>query len=840
MNALPVEDILPHLKATLSTRDEVVLQAPPGAGKTTVVPLALLSEPWLDGQKILLLEPRRIAARTAAQRMASQLSEAVGQTVGYRIRLDTCVSPATRIEVITEGVLTQMLQRDPGLEGIGLLIFDEFHERHLDADLGLALALQGRALLRDESPLKILVMSATLDGEGIAQLLNNAPLISSEGQSYPVSVRYSAPWQPGEWIEPKVVNAIIHALAEESGSLLVFLPGQAEIRRVAEQLNAALPSALAASLQVAPLFGELSLQQQQQAIAPAPDGWRKVVLTTAIAETSLTIEGIRVVIDSGLSRQAVYDPNTGMTRLVTRRVSRASATQRTGRAGRLSAGVCYRLWSEDQHAQLAPFNTPEIQQADLTPLALQLLRWGCQSPDELSWLDQPASSAIAQARDLLQQLGAAEPIDAGLRLTPHGEAMANLPLHPRLAHMLLTANQFGLTERACQLAALFQERDPLNTRHADLHTRIDWLTRPLNGAEKARQQRIMQQYRAFMRLMPTSPATVQESIAEDDQNGFLLACAWPDRIAQQKGGHLRYLLSSGRAALLNEGDYLSQSRWLAIAQLGGYEHQSHDKIWLAAPLNPALFEGPLQTLTRKDTCVEWRQNQLIAEQQVRCGALVISSKPLPELDQETKIQALLQLIRQQGLTLLTWPENLLRWRERVQFLHQTEPRQNGTAQWPDLSDSTLLASLEHWLAPFLIGISSKQGLKQLDLTTALHSILPWSLSQQLEQRAPQHLQVPSGAHIAIDYSSTPPILAVKLQAMFGCVTTPEIGYGTALKIHLLSPAGRPLQVTQNLESFWRDVYPEVKKEMKGRYPKHPWPDDPLTAEATGKTKRQLR
>ncbi len=849
MPTLPIDPLLPQLQQLLRQHDELVLEAPPGAGKTTRVPLALLDEPWLGAQKIIMLEPRRLAARSAAAQLARQLGERVGEQVGYRVRLDSCVGPATRIEVVTEGILTRMLQQDPCLDGVGLLIFDEFHERSLDADLGLALALQGRELLREGTPLKLLLMSATLDGAAIAQLLGSeapAPLLSSAGRSFPVREIYCGAAEPGAWIEPRVARIVEQALAEQSGSLLVFLPGQREIRRVTELLQPLL--AQRDDLLLAPLYGDLSLQQQQAAIAPAPQGQRKIVLATAIAETSLTIEGIAVVIDSGLSRQARFDPASGMTRLHTSRVSAASATQRAGRAGRLAPGVCYRLWSAGQQQQLTPFTPPEMLQADLAPLALQLLRWGVNDPTELRWLDPPPRAAFAQACDLLLQLGAATRRANGqLQLSPHGERMAQLPAHPRLSHLLLRGAELGLGGLACDLAALLSERDPLPDASADIQLRLAWLKqRPAPGSRTLQQhlQQLSRQFRQQCDKLPDSPASRPPFAGSDTPaaSALLLALAYPERIARNRSGEggTHYRLSQGRGAVLAAGDPLTRQPWLAVAQLSSRSGDASDRIQLAAALDPALFDDPrlaavLGDLVSVAEQVEWdpQQQRLIAERQRRIGALVLSREPLPQLDPQQRSRALLDLVRRKGLGLLPFDAEIDAWRARVRFVreHSQDPA------WPDLSDAALLDTLELWLAPWLDDVSHINHFAKLPLPQMLQALLPWPLPQQLDELAPQRIAVPSGARHAIDYRESPPVLAVKLQEMFGCSDTPSIGFGVRLKLHLLSPARRPLQVTQDLAGFWRNVYGEVKKEMKGRYPKHPWPDDPLQAPATARTKK---
>ena len=835
MISLPIDEVLPALRQALRERHEAVLEAPPGAGKTTRVPLALLNEPWLAGQRIVMLEPRRLAARAAAERLASELGEKVGETVGYRIRLDSKVGPTTRIEVVTEGILTRRLQEDPALEGVGLLIFDEFHERSLDADLALALSLNGRELFRDEQPLKILLMSATLEGERLASLLDDAPVLRSEGRMYPVAMRWGRPFVPGEFIEPRVVQTVLDAIHDESGSVLVFLPGQAEIRRVTQQLADALGQR--SDIALCPLHGELDLAAQRAAIEPAPSGTRKVVLATNIAETSLTIDGVRVVIDAGLARVPRFDPGSGMTRLDTQRISRASATQRAGRAGRLEPGVCYRLWSEDQHAQLSAYGSAEILQADLAGLALQLARWGV-TPEQLTWLDVPPAASYAQAQQLLERLGAL----GGLKLTPHGEAMAQLPAHPRIAHLLLRGHDLGLAAMACDVAALLGERDILRGAGADVHSRLALLSGEnraarggQGGVQRARQ--LARQYQGYLRGKPAQP------VADPDHSrwlGALLALAYPDRIAQQrKPGGAEYRLANGRAALFSEVDGLMKQPWLVVADLGSRQGQREERIYLAAEFDPALLDSVLSEQVSVVDQLDWdeREGVLRAERQRKVGELVLSREPLTGLDEASRTQALVNLVRRKGLELLPWTPELRQWQARVALLRQLDVSKQGQSEWPDVSDAALLAGLEDWLGPYLGRVSRLSHFANLDLSSFVHNLLKWPLPQRLDELAPQHIKVPSGSSVRLDYSEHPPILAVRLQELFGLADTPRIAGGRqVVKLHLLSPARRPVQVTQDLANFWRSTYAEVKKDLKGRYPKHYWPDDPLVAEATARAK----
>ena len=701
-------------------------------------------------------------------------------------------------------------------------------ERSLDADLALALSLNGRELFRDEQPLKILLMSATLEGERLASILDDAPILRSEGRMYPVAMRWGRPFVPGEFIEPRVVQTVLDAINDESGSLLVFLPGQAEIRRVNQQLADALGSR--SDILLCPLHGELDLTAQRAAIEPAPKGLRKVVLATNIAETSLTIDGVRVVIDAGLARVPRFDPGSGMTRLDTQRISRASATQRAGRAGRLEPGVCYRLWAEDQHAQLAAYGSAEILQADLAGLALQLARWGV-TPEQLIWLDMPPSASYAQARQLLDRLGALH----GAKLTPHGEAMAELPAHPRIAHLLLRGQDLGLADMACDIAALLGERDILRGVGADLHSRLALLSgesRAARGGQGGvqRAKQLARQYRGYLRGKARQP------VADPDHPrwlGALLALAYPDRVAQQrKPGGAEYRLANGRAALFSEVDGLMKQPWLVIADLGSRQGQREERIYLAAEFDPALLEGVLSEQVSVVDQLDWdeREGVLRAERQRKVGELVLSREPLTGLDEAARTQALINLVRRKGLELLPWTPELRQWQARVALLRQLDLQIQGHSEWPDVSDAALLAGLEDWLGPYLGRVSRLSHFASLDLSSIVHNMLKWPLPQRLDELAPHHIKVPSGSSVRLDYSEHPPILAVRLQELFGLADTPRIAGGRqVVKLHLLSPARRPVQVTQDLANFWRSTYAEVKKDLKGRYPKlfhklDPWVD----------------
>lgn len=810
-----LQDLLPELQQVLGRESCALLHSPPGTGKTTQVPLVLLKADWLQGQKILLLEPRRLAAKAAAHYMAQKLGEPVGRTVGYRVRLETRVSAQTQIEVVTEGVLTRMLQSDPALEGVGLVIFDEFHERSLQADLGLALCRESQQVLRPE--LRLLIMSATLATEALSELLQ-APVLRAEGQQYPVELRYLPP--PANH-SPTAYQAQIvrQTLAQEEGSLLVFLPGAREIRRLAEALTD-LPN----GVQVRPLFGNLSPQEQEQAIQPAPAGQRKVVLATNLAETSLTIEGVRGVIDVGLERVPRFDPVSGMTELKTQFISRASAEQRRGRAGRLEPGFCLRLWAESDWGRMAADRTPEMALADLAPLALELARWGCADPGDLSWLDPPPATAYAQALTLLQSLSA---LDAQGRLTAHGKALAGLPLHPRLGHMLLQAKAEKLGGLAVTVAALLEERDLLagQTRESDLTLRLEALAGKRRAPE-GRRERLLKLARQLGGLIQVQPCF--EPLSE---LAYLLGLAYPERLAQRrKGGEPRFLLAGGRGAFMEPSDALAQSPWLAVAQLDGNPREA--RIFLAAALTPEQLERLTQEQQRQELAVRFnpKTGSVQARQSMRYGALELSSQVIAQPDPEQMVQALCLGIRQRGIGQLSWSKTLLHLRQRVDFVCR-HAEQIG-ADWPAMDDESLTAEVEDWLAPFLNGIKKWDAITPELLKQGLEYRLGPVRLQALQKLAPATWTVPSGSQIRIDYSGAEPVLAVRLQEVFGLETTPCLLNGQVpLLIHLLSPAQRPVQVTRDLASFWRETYPQIKKELKGRYPKHYWPEDPHTAEA---------
>ena len=816
---LPIEPSIPELRAALTRSGAAVLQAPPGAGKTTRVPLALLDEPWLLGRSIVMLEPRRLAARAAAARMAQTLGEQVGATVGYRIRHDTRIGPGTRIEVVTEGILARMLQSDPALEGTGLVIFDEFHERSLHADLGLALTLQSKAILRDD--LRLLVMSATLDGGPVAALLGGAPLVTSEGRSFPVETRY-LPRRPDQRIEPVVASAVREALEAETGDVLVFLPGAGEIRRVAELLGG-VPA------EVIPLHGNLSAELQDRAIRPSGPGRRKVVLATSIAETSLTIEGVRVVVDAGLARLPRYSPRSGMTRLATVRVSRAAADQRRGRAGRVAPGVCYRLWSANEDAQLLPAAPPEILESDLAPLVLDLAAAGVTDPGDLAWLDPPPQAAFTQARTLLSQLGA---IDGEARITAHGRAMTRLAVHPRLAHMVLRARELGAGQTACDLAAILTERDMIGWRDgapdADLSLRVDLLRGTVERSDVDRDA--LRRARAEAKSCARSGEGDRKIVSL----GVLAGFAYPDRIARRRPGEGgRYLLQNGQGGALDPQP-MAREEFIVAADLDARSREG--RILLAAPLELGEIEAHFANGIDHEDVIEWDPDvrAVISRRRSRLGAITLRDAPLLEPDPARVTKVMIDRIGEEGLGVLPWDDSSRRLRARLAFLNRLDP------VWPDVSDQALLDTRVEWLAPHLPGVRRAEELARLDLGSILLELLGWEQRARLDEWAPSHIQVPSGSRIVVDYSEpAAPVLAVRLQELFGLTETPRVGLGRiAVTLHLLSPAGRPVQVTRDLAGFWRNTYFEVRKDLKGRYPKHFWPDDPLQAEPTRHAKRR--
>ena len=825
---LPIESVLPALRAALSDNASVVLQAPPGAGKTTGVPLAMLGQTWLGDQRIVMLEPRRLAARAAARRMAAVLGEEVGATVGFRVRGESRVSRSTRIEVVTEGVLTRFLHTDAALEGIGLVIFDEYHERSINADLGLALALQTQELLRPE--LRILVMSATLDGSAVSSLLGGAPIITSEGRAFPVDVRYLPP-RGEQRIESVVAVAIRRALESDAGSVLAFLPGAGEIARTSALLT---DGPLPRDVAVLPLYGDLSSAAQDEAVLPAPPDKRKVVLATSIAETSLTIEGVRIVVDSGLSRVPRFSPRSGMTRLETVRVSRASADQRCGRAGRTSSGVCYRLWSAGEQAGLLDRAMPEILAADLAPLALDLAVAGIREPSQLRWLDLPPLAALAQARELLRELGA---LDSALLVTEHGQEMASLGLHPRLAHMLLAGREHGAASTACALAALLEERDLLRldaaSREPDIRIRLHALAEAGDAdprVDRGRLHRVRERSAVLRSMLAVREKSVDQSAA-----GWLLALAYPDRVARrrERSTH-RYLMRNGRGARLDEGSALTALPWLSVAETDGQHAEA--RIFLAAPVDQAEIDRLFSHQVVREQVVEWQSDLgvVAARERERLGAIILREDSRRDVNDDDAARALRDAIASGNGVQLRWSDAAVRLRERAMFVRRFD------GGWPDWSDAMLRQSMESWLLPHLIGMRRRAEVESLDLTAVLLAQLTFAQRKTLDLLAPTHVELPTGSRVPVDYSNPEaPFIAARLQEMFGVAETPRVAGGRVpLTLHLLSPAGRPVQVTRDLAGFWRTSYFEVRKELRGRYPRHEWPEDPLSAAPTRRVKRR--
>ena len=804
---LPIHAVLEPLKAALSVGNTAVLAAPPGAGKTTVAPLALLDQPWLGDGKILVLEPRRLAARAAADRMAKTLGEAAGATVGYRTRLQSRIGPATRIEVITEGVFTRMILDDPALEGVGAVLFDEFHERSLDADLGLALARETQGLLRDD--LRLLVMSATLDVVGVSRLLDGAPVIEAEGRAWPVETRYLGR-NPAERFEEAAARACLTALGEETGSVLVFLPGQGEIHRVARLVGERLRLA---NVDVVPLYGGLDRAEQDRAIEPAAPGRRKLVLATSVAETSLTIEGVRVVIDAGLSRVPRFEPSSGLTRLATVKVSRSSAEQRRGRAGRTEPGVCYRLWDAEQTRGLVPHQRPEIQEADLTGLALDLARWGARSVEGLALLDPPPAGAMAEARKVLTRLGALE-ADGGL--SKHGLRLTRIPLSPRLAHMVAVASDAGDAMTGARIAAVLSEPG-LGGNAVDLADRLSGLAR--DRTPRARDA---------MKLAERWARAAGGGSGQAVDPGLLLAEAFPERIAKARGKSGEFLLASGRGAMVEASDALARASWLAVGDLGGGDVR--DRIRLAAALDADTVETDLARLIAvEDRLVREPSGRSVIRRARRIGAVVLDERIVGAPDAKTLAAALRAEVESDGLGALKWGEQASGLRARLAFLHARD------ANWPDVSDAALLATREDWLWPLIDGAKSLDQIGDGRLADALRGLIPWDLQRRLDELAPSRLVTPLGS-AAIDYAAEGgPRVDIRVQELFGVTTHPTVG-GAPLTLALLSPARRPVQVTKDLPGFWRGSWAAVRAEMRGRYPRHPWPENPAEAQATNRVK----
>ena len=826
--SLPVDAVLPELLAALAASTAAVLIAPPGAGKTTRVPPALLDAPWLEGRKILLLEPRRLAARAAAERMASERGERVGETIGLRARLDTRVGPKTRIEVVTEGVFTRMILDDPGLEGIGAVVFDEFHERSLDADAGLAFALDARSGLRED--LRLLVMSATLDGARVAALLGDALVIEALGRTFPIETRYAG--RPVERrIDDAMADAITRAVRMDPGSVLAFLPGQAEIRRTAERLIERLDAGV---FDIVELHGGLEGRLQRQAIEPAAAGRRKVVLATSIAQTSITIEGVRIVIDSGLERVPRYDPDAGLTRLATISVSRATADQRRGRAGRTEPGIGWRLWDEPQTAGLRPFTEPEIRQADLSGLLLDCAAWGTLDPAQLAWLDPPSAGAVAAARAELVLLGA---IDADGRLTDMGRRLRALPLPPRLARMVIAASKHGCEMRAAEIAAILVERG-IGGRSADLSERLSDFRRDRTGrADSLR--RLAAGWARTAAEHSTQSSRSMSSPPSELSDACLLALAFPDRIAKSRGAPGHFVLASGRGAMVDATDPLARAPFLVVAELTGAAAAA--RILVAARADATEIDAlaaiaglPIETLT--ETAFDASAAALRARRVTRLGAIMLASEPQSIPAGPQSVALLVEGLAQLGIARLPWSAAQRHLRDRVEFLRSAAP----DAGWPDLSDTGLRASTALWLAPFITDVTRLSEVTPAQLGNALDTLLPWNLKQRLESEAPTHFEAPTGNRHPIDYDAEgAPLVSIRVQELFGLVRHPAIAGGRLpLTLALLSPAGRPVQITRDLPGFWSGSWRDVKSEMRGRYPKHPWPDDPANAPPTARAKRR--
>jgi ATP-dependent helicase HrpB len=811
---LPIDAVLDDLARTLGGNNAAVLVAPPGAGKTTRVPLALLDEPWARGKKIIVLEPRRIAARASAERMAKTLGERAGETVGYRVRFGSKVSRATRIEVVTEGIFSRQILDDPELSGVAAVLFDEFHERSLDADLGLALARDAQTGLRED--LRLLVMSATLDGARVAKLLGNAPVVESEGRAFPVETRYLSR-KPDMPLERQMADSIAQALRADSGSVLAFLPGAAEIRRTQNFLEERVKDA---STEIVPLFGALDAAVQDRAIAPAPKGQRKVVLATSIAETSLTIEGVRIVVDSGLARVPRYEPDIGLTRLETVRASRAAVDQRRGRAGRTSPGICYRLWDEPQTASLAAYTQPEILSADLSSLVLDLAQWGVSDPATLSFLDPPPAPALKEATSLLEELGALDPDG---RITAEGKRLRALALPPRLARMIVDSDRFGAGENAAEVAAILTERG-LGGDSVDLEHRLDQFRRD-------RSQRASSA-RDLARRWASQVASSSPPGSEELSTGVMLAFAFPDRVAKNRGNG-SFVLANGRGAAVEQTSALARAPYIAVGELTGTA--AAGRILLAAPISQDEIEHNFADHIETSDEVTFDRSALAlrARRKKTLHAITLSEAPLALSPSAETARIFADGLIAAGLDKLPWSKSSKQWRDRVMFLREAEGE-----SWPDLSDDGLIAAAADWLVPALYDKTSLKDFSAGDLSEALLALLPWELRARLEREAPTHFEAPTGTMLAIDYEAEQgPTIAVRLQELFGLNTHPSIAKGKVpLVLELLSPAQRPVQVTRDLPGFWRGSYTAVRSDLRGRYPRHPWPEDPATALPTRRVK----
>ena len=817
---LPIVDVVPEVREKLTCNNTLIVNAPPGAGKSTLLPLALMEEQWLDGQKILMLEPRRLAARTIAARMSDLLGTKLGKEVGFRIRFENRTSENTQIEVLTEGILTRLLHSDNSLQGVGMVVFDEFHERSIHADIALALCREAQQVLRPD--IRILIMSATLDMPKLTELLN-APVVVSQGRQYPVEIIHTETrddFMIGEF----TAQTIIQASKEKEGDILAFLPGEGEIRTCEEILRKKTKG-----IAIHPLYGMLPQGKQFAAIMPDRNGKRKIVLATSIAETSLTIEGIKVVVDCGYGRTSKFDPKSSLSRLETVQISKDSADQRAGRAGRLSPGTCYRMWSKATHQRLAEHRTPEIEEADLAPLVLDMAKWGIADANELSWLSPPPKANLLQAYDTLEQL---EALDSG-KLTEHGKRIHALPCHPRIAHTLVLAKEEELLDLACDVAAILEERDPLpKDSGIDINLRIDALRRARRdkrlGKKMQRIEKVSASYRKmFDKEEDNTPVNPYET-------GLVLTFAYPERIAfARPGNNAQFQLANGRYAMAGHRDDLAHEEWLAVAHVDARDGTG--KIFLASPLNP---QDLAPYVKQKETIVwDSKSGVLKTALEMRIGSIVLQSRSLPDPDPELVEKALCEAIRKEGLSLLRFDDKVEQWQNRVLSLRAWHPNSN----WPDVSTSSLLKTNEKWITPYLSGIRKEEDFNRLDLVEILNSSLSWEQQQSLANLAPERIEVPSGSNIKIKYlaNGDAPILAVRLQEVFGLAETPTVNQGkTQLVMHLLSPGFKPVQVTSDLRSFWDNAYFEVRKELKRRYTKHAWPDDPWSAEAVRGVRRK--
>ena len=817
---LPVKDVIPDIQKRLAESSTLIVKAPPGAGKSTLVPLALLKDTWLKGQKILMLEPRRLAAKTIATRMADLLGESVGESVGYRIRFDTKICSGTKLEVLTEGILTRMIHQDNGLEGIGLIIFDEFHERSIHADVAMALCREAQQVLRPD--LRILVMSATLDMPELSRMLS-AGVVESLGRQYPVKVHYAGE-SDIRVLSDLVTRVVESAMKKHDGDALVFLPGQGEIKKCEEILKKTMRG-----VQIHPLYGQLAHAKQMAAIFPDKEGRRKVVLATNIAETSLTIEGIKIVVDSGFARTAKFDPNSGLSRLETVKISKDSADQRTGRAGRLTEGVCYRMWTLATQNQMNDHGTPEIEQADLASLMLDMAQWGITDPSQLTWLSPPPRGNVSKATDLLHELEAL----AHNRITAHGKQLHKLPTHPRIAHMLIKAEESGQLPLATDIAPLLEERDPLSQEIGiDINIRIEALRRfrrdKVGSNRFSRIEKIAAQYRKMFSIEAVNGPV------EDFETGLLLAYCYPERIAHARpGNNAQYQMANGKIAAAGHKDDLAHEPWLAIAHVN--DRQGMGKIFMASPIDPRDLTHMLKT----KEVITWdtKHGGLIATKDTRIGRIILQSIPLPTPDESKLTEAITDAIQKEGRSLLNWNEEVEQWQNRVLSLKKWYPEDG----WPDVSLETLLSTNSEWLSPYLNKVRKPGDLKKIDLKDVLYYSLENALQKKLEKLAPTEVKVPSGSSMKLAYqaSGTAPILAVRLQECFGLESTPMVNSGqTEVLMHLLSPGYKIVQITSDLKSFWANAYFDVRKDLRQRYKRHYWPENPTEAAAIKGTKRK--